>query len=222
MRKSMYSLILSDPVVERIDQIAYQKGMSRSQLIDQLLALEVGLNTPEQQLRMIVEQVARKVQEQTALQVKVRPDMGGMQFATYVRYKYNPSIRYSIEFQNREGKLVGILKVASRSTSEDLLAYLSDFFQKLSVIDRARFEEFYHIPVTAELSSDSNKKFARIMISPQMWGSQGMEPVIADYLTQYIMMLDENLRCYFTNLGSENILEQMDEIYCNHMAALRI
>ena len=39
MQKSMYSLILSDAVVARIDQMAYEKGMSRSQLIDQILAL---------------------------------------------------------------------------------------------------------------------------------------------------------------------------------------
>ena len=37
MQKSMYSLILSDAVVSRIDQLAYEKGMSRSQLIDQIL-----------------------------------------------------------------------------------------------------------------------------------------------------------------------------------------
>lgn len=57
MKKSMYSLILTDQVVEKIDQIAYQEGMSRSQLIDHLLAQQVGMATPEQKIRSIMEQL---------------------------------------------------------------------------------------------------------------------------------------------------------------------
>ena len=70
MKKSMYSLILTDQVVEKIDQIAYQEGMSRSQLIDHLLAQQVGMATPEQKIRSIMEQVADRVQKSRPLQVK--------------------------------------------------------------------------------------------------------------------------------------------------------
>ena len=49
MNKSMYSLILTDEVIARIDRLAYEKGMNRSQLIDHLLAKEVGMHTREHQ-----------------------------------------------------------------------------------------------------------------------------------------------------------------------------
>lgn len=222
MQKNMYSLILSEPVIERIDQIAYQKGISRSQLIDQLLAQEVGLHTPEQKMRMVIEQVANIIQDQTPLQVKVRSDMGGMQFASYLRYKYNPGIRYHVEFQNQNGHLVGVLKVFSRSTSEDLLMHLSDFFRIFTVIDTARFQEFYRIPVSIQLSQESSNKFARVLVSSQMSMDDADPQLVAEYLSNYIMMLDEALRCYFTNLGKSDVTQKVDQIYCKYMQHLRI
>ncbi len=222
MQKSMYSLILSDPVVQRIDQLAYQKGMSRSQLIDQLLASEVGLHTPEQKVRLIIEQVADTIQNRSPLQVTVRSDMGGMQFATYLRYKYNPGIRFQVEFQNKNGQMVGILKVFSRSTSEDLLMHLSRFFTILTAVDKARFEEFHHMPVTIEVSSQSSNKFARLLVSPQMSMEDTDERVIAQYLSNYVMMLDEALKVYFMNLGHPAIASLVDEVYCRYMKNLEI
>ncbi len=220
MQKSMYSLILSDAVVEKIDRLAYQKGMSRSQLIDHLLAEEVGLHTPEQKRRLIIEQVVSKVQDRTPLQVKVRSDMGGLQFATYLRYKYNPGIRYQIEFQNEDGCLTGVLKVFSRSTSEDLLLHLMKFFEILSAIDTSRFEEFHHLPVSIQLSAQSSNKFARVLVSPQMAMEQMDERVIADYLANYVMMLDESLQSYFQNSASPDAVERIDRIYCRYMENL--
>ncbi len=222
MQKSMYSLILSDPVVARIDQLAYQRGMSRSQLIDQLLASEVGLHTPEQKVRLIIEQVADTIQNRSPLQVTVRSDMGGMQFATYLRYKYNPGIRFQVEFQNRDGHMVGILKVFSRSTSEDLLMHLNHFFQILTAIDKARFEEFHHMPVTIQVSSQSSNKFARLLVSPQMSMEDTDERVIAAYLSNYVMMLDEALKTYFLNLNHPNMASMIDEVYCRYMKNLEI
>ena len=222
MQKSMYSLILSDPVVARIDHLAYQKGMSRSQLIDQLLASEVGLHTPEQKVRLIIEQVADTIQNRSPLQVTVRSDMGGLQFATYLRYKYNPGIRFQVEFQNRDGHMVGVLKVFSRSTSEDLLAHLGRFFTILTAIDKARFEEFHHMPVTISVSSQSSNKFARLLVTPQMSMENTDETVIAAYLSQYVMMLDEALKTYFLNLSSPNVAALIDEVYCRYMKNIAI
>ena len=222
MQKSMYSLILSDAVVSRIDQMAYEKGMSRSQLIDQILAGEVGLHTPEQKVRIIIEQVADTIGRQSPLQVTVRSDMGGMQFATYLRYKYNPGIRFQVEFQNRDGHMVGILKVFSRSTSEDLLMHLSRFFTILTAIDKARFEEFHHMPVTISVSSQSSNKFARLLVTPQMSMENADERIIAQYLSHYVMMLDEALKVYFMNLGQSDVTARIDEVYCRYMRDLSL
>ena len=56
MKKSVYSLMLFDEIVEKIDQLAYENNTNRSQLINDILAEKIGLETPEQQVQKILEQ----------------------------------------------------------------------------------------------------------------------------------------------------------------------
>ena len=43
------------------------------------------------------------------------------------------------------------------------------------------------------------------------------EQTIAEYLGNYVMMLDEALRCYFMNLGQPDVPARIDQIYCRYM-----
>ena len=52
--KSIYSLVLSDSVVEAVDIMARGAGLSRSAMINQLLAERVAYITPEMRLRDIL------------------------------------------------------------------------------------------------------------------------------------------------------------------------
>ena len=42
MKKAVYSLVLSEDVVDAVDRMAYSRGTSRSNLINQILAEAVG------------------------------------------------------------------------------------------------------------------------------------------------------------------------------------
>ena len=53
MNRSVYSLVLSDDVVEAVDRLAYQQNTSRSALINQILAEAVSFVTPEMRMREI-------------------------------------------------------------------------------------------------------------------------------------------------------------------------
>ena len=46
-KKSMYSIMLMDSVVEAVDRAAYLNGTNRSNLINQILAEHLGVETPE-------------------------------------------------------------------------------------------------------------------------------------------------------------------------------
>ena len=64
MKRSVYSLVLSDDVVEAIDNLAYSLGTSRSNLINQILAEKVRLVTPEQRMNDIFNQVENHLIEE--------------------------------------------------------------------------------------------------------------------------------------------------------------
>ena len=53
MSKSLYSLILSDNVVAAVDSEANRRGTNRSNLINEILAEYLQVETPQQQMRSI-------------------------------------------------------------------------------------------------------------------------------------------------------------------------
>ena len=53
MNKSVYSLVLSDEIVQEIDRMAYEMGQSRSAMINQVLADYVRYTTPEKRMREV-------------------------------------------------------------------------------------------------------------------------------------------------------------------------
>ena len=97
MSKSMYSLILSDEIIERVDHMAKLRNLSRSGLINQILAQYVSVVTPEQQMKDMYELMQVHMQQ---LQDEFRFMMGqGSRDFTAIsalKYKYNPTIRYHV------------------------------------------------------------------------------------------------------------------------------
>ena len=53
MKKNVYSLVLSDAVIAGIDRMAYSMGMSRSALINKILAEQISYVTPEMRINYI-------------------------------------------------------------------------------------------------------------------------------------------------------------------------
>ena len=57
MGNSIYSLVLSDEVVDAVDALAHGNGLSRSAMINRILAERVALTTPEMRLQEVLEAV---------------------------------------------------------------------------------------------------------------------------------------------------------------------
>lgn len=58
MKKSLYSLMLSDEVVREIDVAAHRLGTNRSALINRILAEYASVTTPEKRINDIFPQSA--------------------------------------------------------------------------------------------------------------------------------------------------------------------
>ena len=77
--KNVYSIVLSADVVEKIDQLAYENGTNRSNMINQILAEYVSYTTPEKRFREIflrmenlLSQSAFKAQEPSDTMLSLR------------------------------------------------------------------------------------------------------------------------------------------------------
>ena len=128
MKRSMYSLILSDDIVAAVDALAAQKGTSRSNYINQVLAKHVQCITPEQQMQRVFANLTHQMDE--AFRIQEQGSNALLSILGSVQYKYRPTIRYRVELlRNMQQEEVGRLKISCRTQNKTLLDAMSQFLQ---------------------------------------------------------------------------------------------
>ena len=204
MKKSVYSLMLFDEIVEKIDQLAYENNTNRPQLINDILAEKIGLETPEQQVQKILEQLDQNLSD--TLSVSQINKNSSIQFGKSLKYKYRPKVRYSYEFVNDNGQKYAVLKVSSRTKSEDLNEHFDQFFQKICNIERKNNEvddkDSEHL---------TNHKFIREF--KENGAVQNGVSTVTNFLTEYLRMIDSAMNLYFESNEDENLDQELEELY---------
>ena len=128
MKRSMYSLILSDDIVAAVDALAAQKGTSRSNYINQVLAKHVQCITPEQQMQRVFANLTHQMDE--AFRIQEQGSNALLSILGSVQYKYRPTIRYRVELlRNLQQEEVGRLKISCRTQNQTLLVAMAQFFR---------------------------------------------------------------------------------------------
>ena len=128
MKRSMYSLILSDDIVAAVDALAAQKGTRRSNYINQVLAKHVQCITPEQQMQRVFANLTHQMDE--AFRIQEQGSNALLSILGSVQYKYRPTIRYRVELlRNMQQEEVGRLKISCRTQNQTLLDAMAQFFQ---------------------------------------------------------------------------------------------
>ena len=203
MKKSVYSIVLADDVVEAIDEMAYSLGTSRSNLINQILAERVSMMTPEMRMRDIFSRI-EQLMSGSIMQIA---QSGGqmMLMKSPLKYKYRPTVNYSVELSRTFEGAVGKLRVSLRTQSSGLIGMIGSFF-KLWV----RLEENYLSALfTGGIPWEGgDASYTRVFYSPN--GSALSDEQIAEAVGGYISLLDECIRMYFEN---ENAVGKIEEKY---------
>ena len=97
MKKTLYSLMLSDEVVAEVDRLAHRLGTNRSNLINQILAEHVNLVTPERRINDIFSAIEQLMTPSRELVPFVSPNTMTMSLKSSLEYKYRPTVKYEVE-----------------------------------------------------------------------------------------------------------------------------
>ena len=214
MNKSVYSLVLMDDVVEQIDRVAYEMNTSRSNMINQILAEYVSYMTPEKRMREIFSAVEQQLACGSTFQVLLQPSDTMFSLRSALAYKYNPTVRYSVELYRNAKPLLGELRVSLRSQNSTLLLYLLQFF-KLWV----RVEESF---LGRTESTVEDGRFIRKLVLR----SEGAEPdneTVGEAIAAYIDLFDRALKEFFANLSDpQRAVVQVQRLYVDYLHGQRI
>lgn len=192
MGKSIYSLVLLDEVVDAVDELARSAGMSRSAMINRILAEKVAFTTPEMRLTDILESLARQLD--SAFLVSERPTGGTFCARTSLKYPYKPTLKYSVEIFSRDGIRGGELKVTSRTQSERLNADLERFYKTWTNLEREYISDKIHTDITYRINGG---QFARTLNCPD---ERISDEELGAAVAEYMEMFDGTMKAYFAEL----------------------
>ncbi|MDE5884622.1 MAG: hypothetical protein K2H29_06040 [Oscillospiraceae bacterium] len=195
--KNIYSLVLSDDVIRKVDQLAYEMHTSRSNCINQILAEHLSCVTPEMRMQRIFSGLEDLVQEQFRMLGQTSANIFALQ--SRLDYKYKPTILYSVEIypeQNYTGKL----KIKLRTQNQTLIAALDEFFRFWIALESCYFSEH---PVEYRITPGRLERF--VSCAGLHTDKTGI------LLSEYIRRFDQYLKAWFAGESPERLERQFAE-----------
>ncbi len=191
LEKNIYSLVLSDSVVEAVDELARAAGLSRSAMINQILAERVAYVTPEMRMRQVIGAMQRAMNE--GFFYLEQPTAATLSCRTALKYRYKPTVRYSVEIFSRGGVKAGELKVSFRTQNAQLIGDLMGFFRCWAAL-----EQKY---ISAKLSQDilytiDSGRFTRTLNMPtEQLSDEALGQAVADYMAMFDLAMKDYFAC---------------------------
>ena len=192
MSKSLYSLILADEVVSEIDRLAYKMGTNRSNMINQILAEYVSYTTPEMRIGQIFSALEELLSPSDNFKTLLGTSSSVMNVRSSLDYKYNPSVKYTVELARDISDNIGTLKVSMRTQNSTLLLYLMEFYKLFAKIESSYISD-------TEYYLDGDKFARRLMLKSSHALSTSQ---LGNVIAEYIKMFDSCLKAFFYNVSN--------------------
>ena len=207
MNKSVYSLVLSDEIVQEIDRMAYEMGQSRSAMINQVLADYVRYTTPEKRMREVFSAIEQMLLG-SVFEPQLQPSESMVSLRSALDYKYNPSVRYSVELYKNARPLLGELRVSVRSQNSALVLAMLQFFKLWTRIETAYIGR-------VECAMEDGRYLRKLRLSDDK--DPGNDQ-IGEGIAAYIRLLDSALKHYFEHLNEPaTAMTGVERLYVNYI-----
>lgn len=201
MAKNLYSLMLTDDVIAEIDRLALRENMTRSGLVDRILADYASMMTPEKRIGDICRSLSSLMSASTVLVPVSTQSRSSVSAKSSLEYKYRPTIRYEVQLLREPDTSLGYLSIFFRTTSDSLLNALAGFFRLLK-----RLEDIYAAPVIGSIRYElCDGKFTRSLSVPRTrdYTSEDIGKAISDY----IETVDDMIKGYINGRYGSSELE---------------
>ena len=207
VNKSVYSLVLSDEIVQEIDRLAYEAGASRSAMVNQILADSVRYTTPEKRMREVFSAIEQMLIG-SVFEPQLQPSESMFSLRSALDYKYNPSVRYSVELYRNALPMLGELRVSIRSQNSALVLALLQFFKLWTRIETAYIGR-------VECAIEDGRYVRKLRLSES---SQPTNEQIGEGIAGYINLLDSAMKLYFQNNNESALaMASVEKRYVSHI-----
>lgn len=193
MKKTLYSLMLSEDVVNEIDRLAHKYNTNRSNLINQILAERVNILTPEKRINDIFTAMEQIMNASEEIVPFFAPNTVNMSLKSSLQYKYRPTVKYDIVLNRDNSPVLGELAITFRSTSGELISGMREFFKLWISIEQLHLFPFLK-GMTPEYALVDGR-FVRSLLVPQR---EFASDDLASALCKYVKLFDDMMKGYLT------------------------
>ncbi len=207
MKKSIYSLVLMDDVVEAADRMAYAMHTSRSNLINQILAEHLSCVTPEMRMQTVFSDMEERMMQ--GFRIVEQNSAHTMAVRSRLHYKYKPTIQYTVElYRTRKDGQDGRIRVQLRTQSQALLVLLERFFRFWMHLE----ERYAPVPEGTEYRISPGRMERSIR------SSEGAEEHFGECISNYIQRLDRFIKEYLADVTfPKETMAQLESQFCREM-----
>lgn len=209
MKKTLYSLILSEDVVREVDTLAYSTGTNRSALINQILADYFSITTPERRINGIFRAIEEMLAPSRGLIPFISPNALTMSLKSSLEYKYRPTVKYEVELYRSGGDSIGELSVIFRTQSSSLIEAMGGFFRIFKEAEDRYLAPRLKRDVSYALYEG---RFVRSISAPSGCDCAGEELAMA--ISSYIRLFDDLMKGY---LAGKFSAEDIGSQYRSHV-----
>lgn len=212
----IYSIIVEDDLMEQVDRVAYKKGMSRSQIVNEMITEYLNLVTPEYKINQVMEQIAKRIHIMNEIQYVSESKGNSIQCRATVAYKYNPKIRYMLELSGKDMNKMATLNIISRTQNTEFYTHLLKFFSIVETIEKLEQIGFRRYSIKRSPFKMEGNRIIRDFYYDWMHEDLSIEE-ISNFLSNYIEMLNHSMNAYFNqlNVGEMEKYKLITKIY-NH------
>ena len=214
MKKSVYSLVLSDDIVDRIDRLAYMRSTTRSALVNEILAEYASVTTPEMRMRAMIGRIESLLSGGGVLRPAESRSDSTLTLRSALAFKYNPTVRYSVVLYRNEYPAIGELRVGFRTQNANLLTCMDLFYRAWIQI-----EEGYIGAVEHRIEDG---RFVRRLVLRQNPGAQALDTdTLGALIAEYVRVFDESIKIFFAAPNSPDAIREIESLYRTAIAGKR-
>ncbi len=207
MNKAVYSLVLSEDVVAKVDKLAYTMGTSRSNLVNQILAEYVSYETPEKRMREVIEYAERMLGGRDSFQVLRSQSAAMLSARSALAFKYNPTVRYSVELTRGGFPELGELRVSLRTQNNTLLLYMTQFYKLWMKVESRYLRD-------CEYTVDGGRFSRKLRLRGDNITEEIGNQTLGELISAYISAFDSALKAFFYNLNDpERAVAETERAY---------
>ncbi len=194
MAKSVYSMLLSDEVIEKVDAIALKNGLSRSQVVNNCLADYLGVKLTKSIIDELIASLTNAICDHNRMRI-ARRQTYAVDYYSAVNYKYSPRVTYSVDFI--ESGQAGELKISLRSTSQELAQIFSNFFNDFISVEKS-------VNPNVSFYIEDGKLIRRLDFS-KISSLEELSFAITEYVKILDMLLNKYVYEFSSGLQSESL-----------------